>query len=259
MAEAARAVEHPDTLDCILRGRAARAKPQSPRSSDEAIEWYEPALALDPASPEAQARLAVCLVSRVQDFIPESSKADIDRAYKLASQALMSSPRSALAHFAVADVLRTQRRYAEAISEYEAALALDRNFAHALADLGRCRTYIGPVDEAILAQQHAIRLRSPTHKPHPDSGGGKFDESEVVGVVLFEASCDGPEVFELVEEAFDEVAIAVKPRTESRDVHPVRHRLDVGPGATSRDSLTQGVTVVTSIRKQDLTFADGVE
>ena len=158
VAEAARAVEHPDALDCILRGRAARAKPQSPLSSDEAIEWFERALALDPASPEAQARLAVCLVSRVQDFIPESSNADIDRAEKLARQALMSSPRSALAHFAAADVLRTQRRYAEAISEYEAALALDRNFAQALADLGRCRTYIGPVDEAILAQQHAIRL-----------------------------------------------------------------------------------------------------
>jgi TolB-like protein/class 3 adenylate cyclase/Flp pilus assembly protein TadD len=158
VAEAARAVEHPDALDCILRGRAQRAKPQSAARSDETIEWYERALALDPASPEAQARLAVSLVSRVQDFIPESSNADIERAEKLAKQALMSSPRSALAHIAMAEVLRTQRRYAEAISEYEATLVLDRNYADALADLGRCKTYIGPVDEAILAQQHAIRL-----------------------------------------------------------------------------------------------------
>jgi tetratricopeptide (TPR) repeat protein len=58
----------------------------------------------------------------------------------------------------MADVLRTQRRYSEAISEYEAVLAIDRNFADALADLGRCRTYVGPVDDAIAAQQHAIRL-----------------------------------------------------------------------------------------------------
>jgi tetratricopeptide (TPR) repeat protein len=70
----------------------------------------------------------------------------------------MSSPRSARAHHSMAEVLRTQRRYSEAISEYEATLALNRNFANALAALGRCKTYIGPVDDAILAQQKAIRL-----------------------------------------------------------------------------------------------------
>ena len=60
----------------------------------------------------------------------------------------MSSPRSAQAHHSIAEVLRTQRRYMEAISEYEAVLALDRNFANALAATGRCKTYIGPVDDA---------------------------------------------------------------------------------------------------------------
>jgi tetratricopeptide (TPR) repeat protein len=70
----------------------------------------------------------------------------------------MSSPRSAQAHFSMAEVFRTQRRYTEAISEYEAVLALDRNFASALSSLGRCKTYIGPVDDAILAQERAIRL-----------------------------------------------------------------------------------------------------
>ncbi len=158
VAEAARPVEHLDALDCILRGRAVAAKPRSSPGVDEAIGWYERALTSDPASAEAQARLAVALVDRIQDFVPESSNTDIERAEKLARQALMSSPRSTRAHYSMAEVLRTQRRYTEAISEYEAVLALDRNFADALADLGRCRTYTGPVDDAILAQQHAIRL-----------------------------------------------------------------------------------------------------
>jgi TolB-like protein/class 3 adenylate cyclase/Tfp pilus assembly protein PilF len=158
VAEAARPVEHLDALDCRLRGRAARAKSRSPADLNEAIGWYERALALDPASPEGQARLADVLTSRVQDFVPESSDADINRADKLARQALMSSPRSALAHYSMAEVLRTQRRYTEAIFEYEMVLALNRNFADALADLGRCKTYIGPVDEAIAAQQRAIQL-----------------------------------------------------------------------------------------------------
>jgi len=79
-AEAARPVEHLDALDCILRGRAVSTKSRSPAALDEAIGWYERALALDPASPEAQARLAVALVSRDQDFVPEPSDADIERA-----------------------------------------------------------------------------------------------------------------------------------------------------------------------------------
>jgi adenylate cyclase len=158
VAEAARPVEHLDALDCILRGRAVAAKPRSAAGQDEAIGWYERALAFNPASAEAQAYLARALVSRVQDFVPESSDADIDRAEGLARQALMSSQRSALTHTSMAEVLRTQRRYAEAIYEYEAALALDRNSVTALANLGRCKTYIGLVDDAISAQENAIRL-----------------------------------------------------------------------------------------------------
>ena len=157
-AEAARPVEDLDALDCILRGRAAANKSRSLATLDEAIRWYERALAFDPASTEAQTQLAAALAYRIQDFVPESSDADIERAERLARQALMSSPRSARTHHSMAEVLRTQRRYAEAISQYEAALALDRNFVGALAAMGRCKTYIGPVDDAILAQERAIRL-----------------------------------------------------------------------------------------------------
>jgi TolB-like protein/class 3 adenylate cyclase/cytochrome c-type biogenesis protein CcmH/NrfG len=157
-AEAARPIEHLDALDCILRGRAIMAKPLSAAGVDEAIGWYERALTIDPASSEAQAHLASTLAGRVTDFVPESSDADLERAEKLARQAVMSSPRNARMHNALATVLRTQRRYTEAISEYEATLAIDRNFVDALAALGRCKTYIGPVDDAISAQQQAIRL-----------------------------------------------------------------------------------------------------
>jgi tetratricopeptide (TPR) repeat protein len=125
---------------------------------DESIAWFERALALDLASSEAQARLATALAGRVQDFVPESSHSDLERAEMLARQAVMSSPRGALMHYAMAEMLRTRRRYIEAISEYETVLALDRNFTDALADLGRCKTYIGPVDDAIPAPQQAIRL-----------------------------------------------------------------------------------------------------
>jgi TolB-like protein len=158
VAEAARPVEHPDAHECILRGRAALAKPRSPATLNDAIEWYERALVLDSASPEAQAHLATALAFRIQDFVPESADADLARAELLARQALMLSPRSVRAHYAMAEVFRTQRSYTEAISEYEEVLAIDRNSVDALASLGRCRTYIGPVDDAINAQQQAMWL-----------------------------------------------------------------------------------------------------
>lgn len=46
-------------------------------------------------------------------------------------------------------------------------------------------------------------------KAHPYSGSVEFYESEVVGVVLFVVRGDGPEVFELAEEALDEIAVSV--------------------------------------------------
>jgi adenylate cyclase len=156
--EASRPNDDPDALDYILRARAAMYKPPSPDSLSEAIRLFERALALDPGSVEAQSYLATALVSRVLDFGGSSTDADISRADGLAAKAVAASPGSALSHFAKAEVLRAQRRSTEAIPEYEAALALNRNWVTAFASLGRCKIRIGPVEEGIAAQEQAIRL-----------------------------------------------------------------------------------------------------
>ena len=51
-----------------------------------------------------------------------------------------------------------RKRIAEAISEYETVLASNPNRVAALAAIGRCKIFIGPIDEAIPAQELAIRL-----------------------------------------------------------------------------------------------------
>jgi adenylate cyclase len=158
VAEAARPAESPDAMDCILRGRAAQTRPMSLESLNEAIEWFERALSLAPNSAEAPALMASALAGSVINVMPGSSDADIDRAERLARQAVAASPHSARTHSAMAHVFRAQRRYAEAISEYEAALALNRNLVGALANIGRLKIYVGPVDDAIPFQEQAIRL-----------------------------------------------------------------------------------------------------
>jgi adenylate cyclase len=114
-------------------------------------------LALDAQSAEAQSRLASVLMGRVLNNMTDSEAADLERAKALSEQAL-ASPRSPLAHYAKGQVLRVQRRYAEAISEYEAVLASDRNSVYSFYNIGQCKLFTGSIEEAIPLTERAIRL-----------------------------------------------------------------------------------------------------
>jgi adenylate cyclase len=157
-AEAARPAEHPDALDYILRGRAAGTKGVARANTAEAISLFERALALDPRSVEAQSRLAAVLIERVIIGTTGSAAADIARADGLIAQVLTTSPRDWFAHWVKGQVLRAQGRCEEAIPEYEAALAFNRNGAVALLGLGWCKLLTGSIEEVIPLQEQAIRL-----------------------------------------------------------------------------------------------------
>jgi adenylate cyclase len=157
-AEAARPTENPDALDYIFRARAAGWKPPSRGKYAEQISLLERALALDPQSVEAQSRLAATLMSRVMSGMADSAAADIVRAERLTAQALVASPRSPLAHMAKGQILRAQRRFEEAIPEYEAVIAFNRNSVGALHPLAQCKLFAGSIEEAIPLEEQAIRL-----------------------------------------------------------------------------------------------------
>jgi TolB-like protein len=157
-AEAGRTTEHPDALDYILRGRAAQAKPPSRDRYAEQISLYERALVLDPHSVEAQSFLAIAHAGRVQGGMADSAAAYIARAEGLAGQALAASPSNPMAHYAKGQALRAQRRYAEAIPEYETVLASNRNWVRALNALGHCKLMTGSIEETIPLVEQAIRL-----------------------------------------------------------------------------------------------------
>jgi tetratricopeptide (TPR) repeat protein len=82
----------------------------------------------------------------------------MSRAAQLAAEAVATAPRNPFAHFAKAEMLRVRRRCAEAIPEYETVLTMNRNSVAAMANLGRCKIWRGPVEEGIAAQENAIRL-----------------------------------------------------------------------------------------------------
>ena len=158
-AEAARPSTKPDALDYILRARAlSLGRAPTRLIYAEQITLYERALALDPDSEKAQCYLATQLASRVLDQMTNSATSDLARAETLAARALAAFPRTARAHCARAQVLRAQQRFEEAIPEYETVLALNRNWVAAIAVLGYCKFITGSIEEAIPAQERAIRL-----------------------------------------------------------------------------------------------------
>jgi TolB-like protein/DNA-binding winged helix-turn-helix (wHTH) protein/Tfp pilus assembly protein PilF len=156
--EAARMTEHPDALGYILRGRAARLKPNSPEVYAEAIHLFEHALALDPQSYQAQTWLADALAARVLDRMTDSPTADIARAGGLVGQVLAASPRYAPAHFVKGQLLRGQHRRSEAIPEFETVLAIVPNDPETLHALGECKLFTGSIDQVIPLDEQAIRL-----------------------------------------------------------------------------------------------------
>jgi adenylate cyclase len=146
IAEAGRAIAHPDARDYILRGRAQLTKPISRETYDEAVRDFETAQALDPHAADAQAWLAVVLAVRVLDELSDFPSVDLHRAGELADEALAATPNSPMAHAAKAQVLRAQGRCAEAIPEYETSIALDRSRAPLYAHVGWGKFLIGSVD-----------------------------------------------------------------------------------------------------------------
>jgi len=157
-AEAARPTQHADALDYILRGSAAWLKSPSRESRAEQVRLFERALALDPQSVEAQSRLATVLAVRVMENLTDTARADMVRGEDLAGQALAASPHSVPPHIAKGLVLSAQRRFAEAIPEYETVLALNSNWVGALHSLGLCKLNTGSIEETIPLVEKAIRL-----------------------------------------------------------------------------------------------------
>jgi TolB-like protein/DNA-binding winged helix-turn-helix (wHTH) protein len=86
-AEAGRPVEHPDSLDLILRGRAVLTEPPTAATRAKAIALFERALALDPQSVTAQSWLARTLAARESDQLTASPTSDVSRAEALVQKA----------------------------------------------------------------------------------------------------------------------------------------------------------------------------
>jgi len=85
-------------------------------------------------------------------------QADLKRADELASRALALDANYSRAHEMKGGVLMAERRFDDAIAEYERALALNPNAATVYGSLGDTYTALGQYEKAIEFIDKAIRL-----------------------------------------------------------------------------------------------------
>jgi TolB-like protein/class 3 adenylate cyclase/Flp pilus assembly protein TadD len=155
---------NPDAGDLVLRGWALWQRPFSIPNLQQAQRSFQQALALDQRSTEARIGLAMVLVQLVTNGWSSTIQQDKSLAEQLLFEALAQDPNNSMAHYAMGQLRRLEDRLAEALTEFEAAVALDHNNAWALQLVGGMLRWLGRPQEGIPYMEKAIRLNP--HDPN---------------------------------------------------------------------------------------------
>jgi adenylate cyclase len=148
-----------DAYDCLLRGREIMLGKEKNRGSfEEAIRFFNKALALDPNYSQAYAGLSFAHLFDYQNRWSDDPDNSLQLAKQYAQQAVEKDPNEPLAHCVTGLAASFEKDLARAKSEIDIALSLNPNLALAHNMLGTSRIYSGQPLEAIPAIEHAMRL-----------------------------------------------------------------------------------------------------
>jgi TolB-like protein len=163
-AEALRAARerpnNPDAADLAMRASARfYSNADSSKSvNSDVIDLDERALTLDPQNERAMTDLAMAVDDRVTMRWSADPAGDLARAEKLADSALALQPNDARAHMAKAEVSFNKQQWTAAISQGEAALADDPNYALARAEPSFWNIFLGHAEDSFAGIETALRL-----------------------------------------------------------------------------------------------------
>jgi len=150
--------ENPDATDLALRGWAAVHTQFSAERYAAARRLFEQALALDSGNASAQAGLAWAVAHA---YLAGFSGATVDQlpiAEDAANRVLSIGRYQAIAHHVKGWIARVRKRSAVALDEFEAAIAANRNFPNAYAQLGVLKTELDRPEETHALVTKAMRL-----------------------------------------------------------------------------------------------------
>jgi TolB-like protein/DNA-binding winged helix-turn-helix (wHTH) protein/Flp pilus assembly protein TadD len=158
-------VADPDARDFAMRAWARLLRgPLSAATTQEALQFAERALEIDPGLVEAKLGIAAMLDGRLTNGWSSSVEEDQAREERLLREVLKDDPNNPRAHISLGVLRRFQNRLGEARIELETAIALDRNHTVAFRNLGITLIQMGKPEEAIPYIEKSIRL-----SPHDPS------------------------------------------------------------------------------------------
>jgi adenylate cyclase len=148
-----------DACDFVMRGWAWYFRPVTEANVREAQHAFEQALAMDPRSIEARVGVATILVENAIKRWSKSRKEDIARTEQLLLEVLERNRNHARAIFAKGMLLgRCQGRLIESQIALERAVALDRNYAAAMLQLGYTLNVLCQPEAALPHFEKALQL-----------------------------------------------------------------------------------------------------
>jgi adenylate cyclase len=125
-------VADPDARDLVMYGRALFNRPYSVATFQEAQRAYEQALEKDPGLVDARIGIASVLLSNMANAWSPITRQDLARAQQLLLEAIEQNASNAWARSMMGLLCRLQDRAEQSLSEWETAIALDRNNTVAL-------------------------------------------------------------------------------------------------------------------------------
>src|SRR5271169_5740646 len=120
---------NPDSMDLYFQGMAWFNKGRNPENVAQARAFFERALALDPGNLDALLAAAFGDVQVAINYATDDRAALLAAAEAKVTKALSQSPNNAWAHYLMGRVKLHTNREAEAIAEFERALALNPSLA----------------------------------------------------------------------------------------------------------------------------------
>mgnify|MGYP001764862720 CR=1 FL=1 len=129
-------------------------------SLTEAVRLAEQALMLDPASVRGMRTLSLAISGSIAQGVLPKTAETMERAMRLALEAVEAVPDDALARLAYAWSLSSLGRHAEAAAELRHTIELNPEFPTPYSDLAEQCAYLGLCDEALAMAQKAFSLSS---------------------------------------------------------------------------------------------------
>lgn len=156
--------ENPDATDLALRGWAAVHTQFSAERYAAARRLFEQALALDSGNASAQAGLAWAVAHAYLAGFPGATVDQLPIAEDAANRVLSIGRYQAIAHHVKGWIARVRKRSAVALDEFEAAIAANRNFPNAYAQLGVLKIELDRPEEthALVTKAMGLSPRDPS-------------------------------------------------------------------------------------------------